>query len=74
MQEIHLLDVVELAEEMPSVHIRKGQIATVVECLTDDMFLIELQSDEIIGLDGLHEVHASMLKVIEPYQAVGQAS
>ncbi len=39
--EIHTLDVVALTEDIPAHDLRRGQVGTVVETLSSDMFEIE---------------------------------
>ena len=43
---IHLLDVVALAEELPTQGLSRGQVGTIVEELTSDAFLVEFSDDE----------------------------
>lgn len=39
--EIHALDVVALTEDIPEHDLRRGQVGTVVETLSSDMFEVE---------------------------------
>ena len=42
---IHLLDVVALTEDLPQVHLRRGQVGTVVELLTPGVFEVEFSDN-----------------------------
>lgn len=42
---IYLLDVVALAEELPTQGLSRGQVGTVVEELAPDAFLVEFSDD-----------------------------
>lgn len=43
---IHLLDVVALTKDLPQHKLFKGQVGTVVEILTPDVFEVEFSDDE----------------------------
>jgi len=44
--EIHTLDVVGLTEDIPEHGLRRGQVGTVVETLSSDMFEIEFVDND----------------------------
>ena len=43
---IQLLDVVALTEDLPSCHLNRGQVGTVVECLSAGHFEIEFSDNQ----------------------------
>ena len=43
---IHLLDVVALAEDLPEQGLRRGQVGTVVELLAEDVFEVEFSDEQ----------------------------
>ncbi len=46
MTKFKLLDVVAIAEDMPSKNLVRGQVGTVVELLAPDVFEVEFCDDE----------------------------
>ena len=46
MEELKLLDVVALLEDMPAERLRRGEVGTIVEHLTPDVFEVEFSDDE----------------------------
>lgn len=41
MQIFELLDVVVLTKALPALHLRRGELGTIVEILSQDVFLVE---------------------------------
>ena len=45
MQKLKIMDVVALLEDVPDENLFRGQVGTVVEKLTDDVFEVEFNDD-----------------------------
>ncbi len=43
---MHVLDVVALVEDLPQHGLRRGQVGTIVELLSPDVFEVEFSDDE----------------------------
>ncbi len=41
MQTLELLDVVVLTKALPALNLRRGELGTIIEILSDDVFLVE---------------------------------
>ena len=60
---IHPLDVVALTKDLPQRELRRGQVGTVVEQLTPDVFEVEFSDNEGRAYAML-ALHASQLMVL----------
>ena len=60
MQKLNILDVVAVLEDIPNENIQRGQVGTLVEKLSDDVFEVEFSDDNGIVYAQI-TVHANQL-------------